>query len=141
MCSAPQLAHRISTGCAQVLRIQFTLDIADSGADVGIDLGLTLDFFYRMNGCGVVLTAQFAGNLWKAEVQFTTQHVHGYLAGDDNVFIALGPHDIFDWYLEVAGSALNDLAGANMLGPGLGATQQAAGNAEVWFQGTHFTKR
>ena len=90
-CSFPRLEQRISTGCTQLLRIQFTLDAADCSPDVGVDTRLFFDLFNGVDGGGVVLASKLFGNLWEAEMQLTSEHIHSHLAGDNNIFVALWP--------------------------------------------------
>jgi hypothetical protein len=68
MYSYPRAAHSISTAFAQVLRIQFALNVRYGGADVGIDLCFAFNLFDRVDGGRVVFAAEFAGDLRKAEV-------------------------------------------------------------------------
>ncbi len=68
MYSALCSSRAISTGFTQLLRIQFVLNTADCGADVGVQTNLFLDFFDRVDGSGVVFAAQLFGDFRKAEV-------------------------------------------------------------------------
>ena len=73
---------------------------------------LFFNFIDGMNGGSVVFTPQLMSDLREAKVQLGAQHVHGYLAGDNNIFIALGAQYLFDGDVEVFGGSFNDLAGA-----------------------------
>ena len=68
LCSFPRPSTRISTGCTQLLRIQFPLDAADSGANVRIDPRFFFDFFNGVNSGGVVFAAEFFGDFREAEM-------------------------------------------------------------------------
>src|SRR4051812_36521876 len=83
-----------------------------------------------MDGGSVVLAAQLAGDLRKAELKLVTQHVHGDLPRYDDVLVAFRADDILNRYLEMPGSAFNDLLGAQMLGTGPVDVEQAGGDAQ-----------
>lgn len=74
MCSVPQPCTGIFAAFPLLIRrlfwdlcIQFSFDARDGGADVGVQVCFFFDFFYRVDGGGVVFAAEFAGDFGEAE--------------------------------------------------------------------------
>lgn len=60
--------RRFCTSCAHELRIEFLPDISDLLTDSEVKFDGALDFFDRVDGCRVVLSPEFAGDLGEAEM-------------------------------------------------------------------------
>ncbi len=68
LCALPRLFDTVCTGLAQVLHMQTLLDLVNSGTQVCIKMRFFFDLFDGVYGCGVIFSAQLAGDLGKAEV-------------------------------------------------------------------------
>ena len=93
--SLPRLVHPVSTGCAQVLDIEFLPDFCDLLTDEEVELDRLFDLFDRVDCGSMILSAELCCDLWEAEVKFAPEQVHRDLARDDDMLIALFTADFF----------------------------------------------